>query len=121
MGSFPFGIRLPGSKMIQSDTLSCRPDFIPDEDHDNENRILLLENMFINLIDVDLQDRIANSTNYDFDVKNALEMLLEKGPNLIHSKTIWKIGNWKNIMARTLCFIKEKTIFQTIWNFGGTF
>ena len=28
--------------------------------------------MFINLIDIDLQDRIANSTNYDFDVKNAL-------------------------------------------------
>ena len=48
--------------MIQSDTLSRRPDFIPNEDHDNEDRILLPENMFINLIDVDLQDRIGTMT-----------------------------------------------------------
>ena len=74
---------MPGAKMIQSNTLSRRPDFIPKEDHDNEDRILLLENMFINLVDVDLQDRIAKAKSYDFDVKNALEMLLEKGPNTL--------------------------------------
>ena len=87
--------------MIQSDTLSRRPDFIPNEDHDNENRILLPENMFINLIDVDLQDRIANSTNYDFDVKNALEMLLEKGPNTLQNDLEdWKLKrhNGQNVM-----------------------
>ena len=77
--------------MIQSNALSRRPDF-PEEDHDNENRILLPENMFINLMDVDLQDRIAKSKNYDFDVKNALEMILEKGPNTLqHDLEDWKL------------------------------
>jgi hypothetical protein len=37
--------------------------------------------MFVNLMDLDLQDRIANSDKYDFDVKNSLELLLENGPN----------------------------------------
>ena len=57
--------------------------------------------MFINLIDIDLQDRIANSKNYDFDVKNALEMLLEKGPNTLqHDLEDWKLEehNGKNVM-----------------------
>ena len=76
-------VHMPGAKMIQSDTLSRRPDFIPKEDHDNENRILLPEEMFINLLDMDLQARIAKAENYDFDVKNALEMLLEKGPSTL--------------------------------------
>ena len=48
-------VHMPGTKMIQSDTLSRRPDFIPKEDHDNENRILLPKEMFINLLDTDLQ------------------------------------------------------------------
>ena len=69
---------MPRTKMIQSNTLSQQPDFIPKEDHDNENRILLPEEMFINLLDTDLQARIADADNYDFDVKNALEMLLER-------------------------------------------
>ena len=92
---------MPGSKMIQSDALSQRPDFIPEEDHDNENRIILLENMFINLIDLDLQDRIAKSKNYDFDIKNALEILLERGPNTLQSDLEdWKLEkhNGENMM-----------------------
>ena len=66
--------------MIQSDALSRRPDYIPEEDHDNENRILLPEDMFVNLMDLDLQDRITNTDKYDFDVKNTMELLLENGP-----------------------------------------
>ena len=105
--------------MIQSDTLSQQPDFIPKEDHDNKNRILLPEEMFINLIDTDLQDRIANTEKYDFDVKNTLEMLLEKGPNMLqHDLEDWK--NWRNTMERTFYFIKEKTISQMIWIYDGT-
>ena len=45
------------------------------------DRILLPENMFVNLMDLDLQDRIANTDKYDYDVKNTLELLLESGPN----------------------------------------
>ena len=74
-------VHIPGGKMIQSDALSQRPDYIPEEDHDNENRILLPEDMFVNLMDLDVQDRIANTDKYDFDVKNALDLLLENGPN----------------------------------------
>ena len=94
-------VHMPGSKMIQSDALLRRSDFIPKEDHDNENRILLLEEMFINLIDTGLQDRIANTEKYDFDVKNALEMLLENGPHTLqHNLEDWKLEkhNSKNIL-----------------------
>ena len=48
-------IHTPGHKMIQSDTLSRRPDFIPDEDTDNENVMMLPDNLFIQLLNVDLQ------------------------------------------------------------------
>ena len=94
-------IHMPGSKMIQSNVLSQQPDFIPEEDHNNENRILLPENMFINLVDLNLQSRIAKSKNYDFDIKNALEILLEKGPNMLQSDLEdWKLEkhNGDNVM-----------------------
>ena len=44
---------------------------------------MLPEEIFINLLDMDLQARIAKAENYDFDVKNTLEMLLEKGPSTL--------------------------------------
>ena len=86
MGIIPIGIwlkliHIPGVKMIQSDALSRWPDYIPEQDNNNMDRILLPENMFVNLMDLDLQDRIANTDKYDYDVKNALELLLENGPN----------------------------------------
>jgi hypothetical protein len=42
--------------MIQSDALSRRPDYIPEIDEDNENITMLPDGLFINLIDVDLQN-----------------------------------------------------------------
>ena len=74
-------IHIPGAKMIQSDALSRQPDNIPEQDNNNMDRILLPENMFVKLMDLDLQDRIANTEKYDFDIKNTLELLLENGPN----------------------------------------
>ena len=41
--------------MIQSDTLSRRPGFIPDKDMDNEDIVMLPDNLFIQLLDVNLQ------------------------------------------------------------------
>ena len=41
--------------MVQSDALSQRPDLCPDDDTDNENMIILPDNMFLNHIDMDLQ------------------------------------------------------------------
>ena len=62
--------------------------------------------MFINLIDTNLQDRIANAENYDFDVKNALEMLLGKGPlNLQQDLEDWKLEKHNN---KNVLFYKNK-------------
>ena len=74
-------IHIPGAEMIQSDALSWQPDYIPDQDNDNVDRILLPENMFVNLMYLDLQDRIANMDKYNYDIKNTLELLLENRPN----------------------------------------
>ena len=40
-------VHVPGTRMIQSDALSRRPDLCPKEDNDNENVTLLPEQMFI--------------------------------------------------------------------------
>jgi len=69
-------VHTPGKKMIQSDALSRRPDHCPEEDNDNKDMILLPENLFINLIDVDLQQRIAEVTSMDKDTETALLLLL---------------------------------------------
>ena len=71
--------------MIQSDALSRRPDFVPDEDHDNENVTLLPDELFIKLIDTDLQERIANSNELDIDAANAIKTLMETGPTTLRN------------------------------------
>ena len=62
--------------MVQSDALSRRPDHCPIEDNDNEDIIMLPDDLFINLIDVDLQERIANIDAMDKDAETALLLLL---------------------------------------------
>ena len=77
--------------MILSDALSQRPDHCPEED-ENEEAILLPDSLFLNLLDLTLQDRIANAKDYDFDVTNAIAILLEEGPTGIQSDLEdWKI------------------------------
>jgi hypothetical protein len=51
--------------MVQSDALSCRPDFYLNDDDDNVDITLLPDKLFVNLIDFDLQRRIAESDSYD--------------------------------------------------------
>ena len=67
-------IHTPGNKMVQSDALFRRPDLCPEEDNDNED-IMLPDNMFLNLIDDNLQEKIALSNDLD---GTALEILLNK-------------------------------------------
>ena len=52
-------VHTPENKMVQSDALSQQPDLCPDNDTDNENMIMLPDNMFLNLIDMDLQQKIT--------------------------------------------------------------
>ena len=92
--------------MIQSDALSRRSDFIPEKDQDNEDRVLLSEDMFVNLMDIDLQDRIANMDKYDYDVKTALELLLENGPNSLQQDLKdWKLEKYRE---KNILFYKDK-------------
>ena len=58
-------IHQPGLKMIQSDALSWCPDLIPEMDHNNENMMLLLDDLFLSLLDVTLQECILNLGQID--------------------------------------------------------
>ena len=74
---------------------------IPDEDHDNEDIIMLPDNLFINLIDMELQQKIANSTDMDIDAANALKTLLGQAPTTLQKDLEdWKIDIFddKNIL-----------------------
>jgi hypothetical protein len=75
-----FDVRLvhtPGTKMIQSDALSQRPDLCLEEDTNNKNIVMLPEEMFVNLIDVDLQERIAAANDLDGNAAEMLRLNLE--------------------------------------------
>ena len=58
-------VHQPGSKMIQSDALSWQPDLIPSKDTDNEDMTLLPDNLFLNLLDLTLQDRVLDLGQLD--------------------------------------------------------
>ena len=47
---------------------------------EEEDKIMLTEDMFINLLDANLQERILNGKELHIDVKNAMETLLQEGP-----------------------------------------
>ena len=64
--------------MVQSDALSRRPDFTPENNNDNEDITMLPENLFIHLIDTDLQNRIAECQDMDKDATEALITLLDQ-------------------------------------------
>ena len=72
--------------MVQSDALSRWPDFIPEEDTDNEDLIMVLETLFMNLINMELQEQILNCKRLDLDTMKALKPLLEEEPTTIQNQ-----------------------------------
>ena len=85
-------IHLPGTKMIQSDALSRRPDHRIEGQLEEEDKIMLPEDMFINLLDANLQERILEGKELDIDVKNTMETLLQGGPtSLKNDLEDWKL------------------------------
>jgi hypothetical protein len=99
-------IHLPGTKMVQSDALSRRPDYGTDEQMEEEDKVVLPDNLFNNLLDTELQERILNGKKLDLDVKNAIETLMEEGlTNLKNNLQDWKI---EEIDRRKTIFFKEK-------------
>ena len=73
-------------KIVQLDALSRQPDFTPEEDTDNENITMLPDELFISLIDTELQERILACEKLDSDAMEALKVLLEEGPTTIRNQ-----------------------------------
>lgn len=99
-------IHTPGAKMIQSDALSRRPDLNPSDEEEDEAVTMLLENLFISLIDTELQEKIVASGEMDSDARDAIKLLLEEGPKEARSD----LEDWTIEKAEdhTLLFYKEK-------------
>jgi hypothetical protein len=97
---------LPGSKMILSDTLSRRPNHCPDFDDDNDDVIVLPDNLFLNLLDLDLQQQIASTNDLDIDASDAIKTLLASNPTTpFHDTTDWTL---EQIKGQNLLFFKGK-------------
>ena len=104
--------------MVQSNALSQQPDLCPDEDKDNEDIIMLPANMSLNLIDVDLQEKIAMSNDLDGNVAEALKLLLENAPTpMTAGLEDWTI---EQMNRQNILFYKGKTTYQEIQNYDET-
>ena len=98
-------IHIPGKKNIQADTLSRRPDLHP-EGTDNENVIVLPEHLFANLINTELQRRIVNTGNMDYDAAEAIKGLLGERPNEVKKDVEdWKVEEFE---GKNILFYKGK-------------
>ena len=83
---------MPGTKMIQSDSLSQCLDHGTDKSTRREDRILLPDDLFVNLLDINLQEHILNAKDLDIDIKNIIETIKQNRPtNLLNNITDWKI------------------------------
>lgn len=92
---------IPGTKMVQSDTLS-RLHHLNLEHHDNDAVVLLPDTMFVNAIDTSLAERIKVSLNKDQIVTDALKAIKENGPLPMKSE----LSDW--VLDDGLIFYKEQ-------------
>jgi hypothetical protein len=60
--------------MVQSDTLSTQPDYGMDERMEEEDKVVLPDNLFINLLDTELQERILNGKEFDLTSRTLLKL-----------------------------------------------
>jgi Integrase zinc binding domain len=88
-------VHIPGKKNIQADLLSQRPDLCP-QGMDNEDVVVLPEQLFVNLIDMELQKKIANAKNMDYNAAEAIKELLEQGPKEAKKDLIdWEVEEFE--------------------------
>ena len=92
--------------MIQSDALSTCPDHVPEIDNNNDDITMLPKDLFINLIDLDLQERIANSDNLNKYTTDALKLLLETGLTSVKKE----LDDWsmETINGKNILFFRGK-------------
>jgi hypothetical protein len=87
-------VHVLGSQMIQSDVLSRRADLHPDEDNDNEDMMLLLNDLFVKVIDMETRGLIVTALMKDNLVKAAVEALKSGGiPPIKSALTDWKLDD----------------------------
>ncbi|ESK82601.1 reverse transcriptase-rnase h-integrase [Moniliophthora roreri MCA 2997] len=87
-------VHVPGQEMVQSDMLSRRDDHVQGMDNDNEDVILLPEQLFVNVVDVDLQDKLKERLGSNDFHKMALEALTTSGvPPIKSALTDWKVND----------------------------
>jgi hypothetical protein len=73
---------------------------------EEEDKVVLPNNLFINLLDTELQEQILNRKELYLNIKNAIKTLIEEGPtSLKNNLQDWKI---EEINGRKMIFFKGK-------------
>jgi hypothetical protein len=68
--------------------------------------VVLLEHLFVNLIDMELQKKIANTKNMDYDAAEAIKELLKQGPREVKKDLMdWEVEEFE---GENILFYKEK-------------
>jgi hypothetical protein len=72
-----------------------------------EDKVVFSDNLFINLLDTELQEQILNGKELGLNVKNAIETLMEEGPtSLKNNLQDWKI---EEVDGQKMIFFKGKS------------
>ncbi|ESK93075.1 pro-pol protein [Moniliophthora roreri MCA 2997] len=80
--------------MVQSNALSRQEDHVLEEDNDNKDVILLPERLFVNVINVELQDKLKEQLGSDDFHKATLETLTTTGlPPIKSVLSDWEIND----------------------------
>jgi hypothetical protein len=103
--------------MVQSDTLSRRPDLCPDDDTDNEDMTLLPDKLFVKAIDVEMHDLIAAHLMKDNIVKDAIQVLKSQGTPPI--KLALEDRKFKEglLFFKNRCYVPDTLSYgKELWN-----
>jgi hypothetical protein len=68
--------------------------------------VVLPEHLFVSLIDMELQKKIANAKNMDYDAAEAIKELLKQGPKEAKKDLMdWEVEEFE---GENILFYKEK-------------
>jgi hypothetical protein len=86
-------VHMPGTKMIQSDALSRRPDHGEGNKQDNDDMVMLPEGLFLNLLDHEFDDeQTFENDNEQSDLIKTLSVHgLKKHYIIIFQKLPWQL------------------------------
>jgi hypothetical protein len=83
---------------------------------EEKDKVVLPDNLFINLLDTELQEQILNGKELDLDVKNAIKTLMEEGPTSLKND----LQDWKIEEIEKQYSLKERTTYRKFWSFDET-